>query len=146
MDTVKDETVRYHTDTFKTIQYFIFHGSVFGFPGSCTVFTIFLSDFQLFQPEYHWRDLSSRNAHLVHQNWYRISFTFLMIFCLMMERKLCMSRCNLTEIRCHIWTKLMLNWYSESEESNVKQIFRMLYFVREHNAIYNNLIYICKGH
>jgi hypothetical protein len=25
------------------------------------------SDFQLFRPEYHWRDLSSRNAHLVHQ-------------------------------------------------------------------------------
>jgi hypothetical protein len=29
----------------------------------------FPSDFQLFWPEYHWRDLSSRNAHLVHQNW-----------------------------------------------------------------------------
>jgi hypothetical protein len=28
-----------------------------------------------FRPEYHWRYLSSRNAHLVHQNWYRISFT-----------------------------------------------------------------------
>jgi hypothetical protein len=33
-------------------------------------------NFQLFRPEYHWRDLSSPNAHLVHQNWYRISFTF----------------------------------------------------------------------
>jgi hypothetical protein len=43
--------------------------------GSYTGFTFF-SDFQLFRPEYHWRDLSSRNAHLVHQNWYRISFTF----------------------------------------------------------------------
>jgi hypothetical protein len=32
------------------------------------------SDFQIFRPEYHWRDLISRNAHLVHQNWYRISF------------------------------------------------------------------------
>jgi hypothetical protein len=32
------------------------------------------SHFQLFWPEYHWRDLSSRNAHLVHQNRYRISF------------------------------------------------------------------------
>jgi hypothetical protein len=32
----------------------------------------FLSDFQLFWPEYHWRDLSS----LVHQNWCRIRFTF----------------------------------------------------------------------
>jgi hypothetical protein len=39
-----------------------------------TVYTIF-SDFQIFRPEYHWRDLSRRNAHLVHQNWYRISFT-----------------------------------------------------------------------
>jgi hypothetical protein len=34
---------------------------------------------QLFQPQYHCRDLSSRNAHLVHENWYRISFTFLPI-------------------------------------------------------------------
>jgi hypothetical protein len=33
------------------------------------------SDFQLFRPEYHWRDLISRNAHLLHQNWYCISFT-----------------------------------------------------------------------
>jgi hypothetical protein len=37
-----------------------------------TVFNFF---FQLFRPEYYWRDLSSRNAHLLHQNWYRISFT-----------------------------------------------------------------------
>jgi hypothetical protein len=28
----------------------------------------FFSDFQLFRPEQHWSDLSSRNAHLVHQN------------------------------------------------------------------------------
>jgi hypothetical protein len=38
-------------------------------------FSFFFSDFQLFRPEYHWRDLSSRNAHLVHQKWYHISFT-----------------------------------------------------------------------
>jgi hypothetical protein len=38
------------------------------------LFHIF-SDFQLFRPEHHWRDLSSRNAHLVHQNWWRIYFT-----------------------------------------------------------------------
>jgi hypothetical protein len=34
------------------------------------------SDFLHFRSEYHWRDLISRNAHLVHQNWYRISFIF----------------------------------------------------------------------
>jgi hypothetical protein len=39
-------------------------------------FSIFSPDFQHFQPEYHWWDLSSRNAHLVHQNWYGISFTW----------------------------------------------------------------------
>jgi hypothetical protein len=39
-------------------------------------FSFFFSDFQLFRPEYHWRDLSSRNAHLVHQDWYRISLTW----------------------------------------------------------------------
>jgi hypothetical protein len=33
------------------------------------------SGFPSFRPEHHWRDLISRNAHLVHQNWYRISFT-----------------------------------------------------------------------
>jgi hypothetical protein len=40
-------------------------------------FTIY-SDFQL-QPEHHWRDFISRNAHTVHQNWYRISFTLMYI-------------------------------------------------------------------
>jgi hypothetical protein len=34
----------------------------------------FPPDFQLFRPEHHWGDLSSRNVHLVHQNCYRISF------------------------------------------------------------------------
>jgi hypothetical protein len=29
-----------------------------------------------FRPEYHGRDLSSRNAHLAHRNWYRVSFTY----------------------------------------------------------------------
>jgi hypothetical protein len=52
-----------------------FHGTVFGFFGSFTDFTFF-SDFQLFRSEYHWRDFISRNMHLVHQNWCRISFTF----------------------------------------------------------------------
>jgi hypothetical protein len=28
----------------------------------------FFSDFQLFRPMHHWKYLSSRNAHLVHQN------------------------------------------------------------------------------
>jgi hypothetical protein len=49
-----------------------------------TVFGIFsypahlFSDFQLFRPDHHWRDLISRNAHLVHQNWYCIGFTLLL--------------------------------------------------------------------
>jgi hypothetical protein len=30
-------------------------------------FSHFFPDFQPFRPEHHWRDLSSRNAHLVHQ-------------------------------------------------------------------------------
>jgi hypothetical protein len=46
------------------------------FSGSSTVFRYFFSDFQLFQSEHHLRDFISRNAHLVHQNWYRISFTY----------------------------------------------------------------------
>jgi hypothetical protein len=41
------------------------------------VFTICFSDFQLCRPKYHGRDFISRNAHLVHQNWYRISFTLI---------------------------------------------------------------------
>jgi hypothetical protein len=50
------------------------------FHGTVCFFRLFYSfhnflDFQLFRPKYHWRDLISRNAHLVHQNWYRISFT-----------------------------------------------------------------------
>jgi hypothetical protein len=38
---------------------------------------LFSLDFQLFQPECHWRDLSSQNAHLVHQNWYCINFALI---------------------------------------------------------------------
>jgi hypothetical protein len=30
----------------------------------------------MFRPEHHGRDNICRNAHLVHQNWYRRSFTF----------------------------------------------------------------------
>jgi hypothetical protein len=43
-----------------------FHGTVFGFFGSLQ------NCFRIFN---FFSDLSSRNAHLVHQNWYRISFT-----------------------------------------------------------------------
>jgi hypothetical protein len=48
------------------------------FFGSFTDFTLcfLFSRFQFFRPEHHWRDFIGRNAHLVHQNWYRISFTF----------------------------------------------------------------------
>jgi hypothetical protein len=45
----------------------------FCFFGSFTAFPIF-SDFKLYWPEHHWRDFISRNGHLMHQNWYRISF------------------------------------------------------------------------
>jgi hypothetical protein len=41
----------------------------FGFHPTLFQFSLLFSDFQLFRPEHHWRNLSSRNAHLVHQNW-----------------------------------------------------------------------------
>jgi hypothetical protein len=50
----------------------------FGLFSAFNIFHNFL-DFQLFRPEYHWKDLISRNAHLVHQNWYRISCTLFFI-------------------------------------------------------------------
>jgi hypothetical protein len=34
-----------------------------------------ISDFQCFRPEHHWRDINDWNAHLVHQNCYRLNFT-----------------------------------------------------------------------
>jgi hypothetical protein len=43
---------------------------------SFTVFTFFFSDFQLFRPDHHWWDFISWNAHLVHQHWYRVCFTY----------------------------------------------------------------------
>jgi hypothetical protein len=57
-------------DGFGSISWHIicFFGSFYSFHN--------FSDLQLFRPEYHWRDLISRDAHLVHWNWYRISFTF----------------------------------------------------------------------
>jgi hypothetical protein len=55
-----------------------FHGTVFiiFLVGSYTDFHKKIPTFPLFRPEYHCRDLGSRNAHLVHQNLYRISFPF----------------------------------------------------------------------
>jgi hypothetical protein len=40
----------------------------------------FFSGFPTFRHEHHWRDFISRNVHLVHQNWYRISFTLWSVF------------------------------------------------------------------
>jgi hypothetical protein len=50
------------------------HSIWFSSDGSFS-FHIFSLNYQLFRPEHHWRDLSSRNVHLVHQNCSRISFT-----------------------------------------------------------------------
>jgi hypothetical protein len=43
--------------------------------GSYTLITFFLG-FPTFWTKCHWRDFISRNAHMVLQNWYFISFTF----------------------------------------------------------------------
>jgi hypothetical protein len=63
-------------------QYLIFFGC-------CTVFTIsfsFSNSFGLSIP-------SSRNAHLVHQNWYHISFTFSTEHVLNTQHLLCLFVC-----------------------------------------------------
>jgi hypothetical protein len=40
------------------------------------LYNIYLFGFpNFFRTDHHWRDLNSRNAHLVHQNWYCISLT-----------------------------------------------------------------------
>jgi hypothetical protein len=44
------------------------YNTVFLFPIS-NISDLHFLDFQLFRPEHYWRDLISRNAHLVHQNW-----------------------------------------------------------------------------
>jgi hypothetical protein len=69
----------------------------------CFFFRLFyschnFSDFQLFWPEYRWSVLSSRNAHLVHQNWYRISFTLIIL--LYIQRN--MLKSNQPEIKITI--------------------------------------------
>jgi hypothetical protein len=46
----------------------LWHSVWFSFDGYFR-FHISPPDFQLFWPEHHLRDFSSRNAHLVHQNW-----------------------------------------------------------------------------
>jgi hypothetical protein len=74
----------------------------------------FLFGFPAFKPEHHWRDLISRNAHLVHQNCYRISFTFEVLQCNFLHLqpsphfgqtlKCIISRDNLTnEVNKEIW-------------------------------------------
>ena len=47
---------------------YLFFSALFQFPQ--------FFGFLTFSAECHWRDLISRNAHLVHLNWYRISFIF----------------------------------------------------------------------
>jgi hypothetical protein len=44
------------------------------FHGSHSFYDIFFTDVQPLRPEHHWRDLICQNTHLVHQNWYLISF------------------------------------------------------------------------
>jgi hypothetical protein len=47
--------------------------------GFCLFF--FPPALQTFRPEHNWRDINCRNAHLVHQNWCRISFTLTVFGC-----------------------------------------------------------------
>jgi hypothetical protein len=54
---------RFHSISWHSVWFFqIFHNSHI------------YSHFQFFRLEYHCQDWISRNAHLVHQNWYRISY------------------------------------------------------------------------
>jgi hypothetical protein len=52
-----------------------FHGTTFGFCAFLKFSQFLFPDVQLFRPQCHWRNLISRNMHLVHQNWHCISFT-----------------------------------------------------------------------
>jgi hypothetical protein len=45
-----------------------------------------ISDFHFFRPGHHWKDIICRNAHLVHQNWYRVSCEF---YCNMTKGVVC---------------------------------------------------------
>jgi hypothetical protein len=73
------------------------------FFGSFTVFTI-LRIANFFGP-YHWRDLISRNAHLVHQNWYRISFTLIKIWLIQFDwLSVPLKNCSL------IWRRHHCRW------------------------------------
>jgi hypothetical protein len=51
-----------------------FPGTLVGFSSNSLQSNIIL-DFQTFRPEHQYRDIIGRNAHLVHQNRYRKSFT-----------------------------------------------------------------------
>jgi hypothetical protein len=63
-----------HSSIFRRIWLnFMAHYLVYSAP---VQFSHFSQDIQLFRPEYNLRDLNSRNAQLVHQKWYCISFTF----------------------------------------------------------------------
>jgi hypothetical protein len=63
-------------------------------------FRLFLTIFGLptfFRPKYHWRDYSSRNAHLVHQNGKHICFTSTP------DPTIVFSGSVLSSIRFYIW-------------------------------------------
>jgi hypothetical protein len=64
-----------HAKLYPSTDLVQFHDIVFTFFGLYTVFTMFIG-FLTFWPEYHCRDFSSRGAHLVHQDWYRVGYAF----------------------------------------------------------------------
>jgi hypothetical protein len=74
-------------------------------------FHIFFPDFQLFQPEHHWKDLISRNAHLVHQSLYRIYIVLHDPLYLKAARPLKLDSINLDRNtpRCTVFISIMSN-------------------------------------
>jgi hypothetical protein len=67
LNSIKDYLPR-HSSIIQRI-WLNFMALCFGFHPTLFQFSLLFSDFQLFRPEHHWRNLGSRNAHLVHQNW-----------------------------------------------------------------------------
>jgi hypothetical protein len=69
--------------------------------GSHTVFVLW--NFPLIGPEYHWRDLISRNVRLVHQNRYLISFTLLTsLFFVLFNTSTSLSKLQFAELHCDV--------------------------------------------
>jgi hypothetical protein len=92
--------------------------------GSFTVFAFAFPDFQIFRHEYYWRDLIGRNAHLVHGNWYHISFPCCWVSSRVNKRDRNLGVANFRNRLIIVFFLFRRSWHRKYFECNVLQLYK----------------------